>query len=36
MNLHNKKTRRIVAIIILVLIVVMVAGMIIPYIVQSA
>jgi hypothetical protein len=36
MNLHNKKTRRIVAIVILVLIVVMVAGMIIPYIVQGA
>jgi len=34
MNLHNNKTRRIVAIVILVIIAAMVAGMIIPYIIR--
>ena len=33
MNLYNKKTRRIVSILILVLIVAMVATMVIPYLV---
>lgn len=33
MNFYNKKTRRIVAIVILVLVVAMVATMVLPYIV---
>lgn len=34
MNMHNPKVRRVIAIIILVIIAAMVAGMVIPYLIQ--
>ncbi len=34
MNMHNPKAKRVIAIIILVLIVAMVAGSVIPYLIQ--
>lgn len=34
MNMHNPKVKRVIAIIILVLIVAMVAGSVIPYLIQ--
>ncbi len=34
MNMHNPKVKRVISIIILVLVVVMVAGSVVPYLIQ--